>query len=159
MQHRRKSTAYCSKRKAREFEQIAKRVADEFHGTSTEPRTSKGEFRPVNKLKIKRGLLLVQHGPKCAYCGRNLTPATVTRDHVIPLAQGGKDSGNIVPACLRCNRLKGPLTKEQFREAARTAWENRRELADRQWSHLFSRFGQVGVSFYCDSNEQRRTTT
>jgi 5-methylcytosine-specific restriction endonuclease McrA len=109
--------------------------------------------RVINLNRLRKGRLLVTHGSHCAYCGRNLTPKTVTRDHVVARAQGGADCGNILPACLICNRLKGPLTLEQFREVARTAWEYRR-TADpgAAWRHLFSRFGKVGVSFYCDRN-------
>ena len=110
------------------------------------------DFKPANKVRLQKGMLLVAHGPHCSYCGRNLTPKTVTRDHVIPRVQGGVNNvGNILPACLICNRLKGPLTLEQFKEVARTAWENRHAIDQgTSWRHLFSRFGQVGVSFHCE---------
>jgi 5-methylcytosine-specific restriction endonuclease McrA len=40
----------------------------------------------------------------CAYCGAT---KNITMDHFIPLRLGGKtQSGNIVPACLRCNSSK-----------------------------------------------------
>lgn len=42
----------------------------------------------------------------CAYCGDE-TPSP-ERDHIIPLSDGGDTvADNIVPACDRCNRLKG----------------------------------------------------
>jgi 5-methylcytosine-specific restriction endonuclease McrA len=76
-----------------------------------------------------------------------LTIKTVTKDHVLPLAQGGTDNkSNIRPACKVCNNLKGALTLEQFKEVAKQAWKDR--LKSKSWQHLFSRFGEVGVMFY-----------
>ncbi len=52
---------------------------------------------------------------RCAYCGKNLTAKTVTKDHVIPISRGGTDViGNIVPACLSCNAAKQARTGEEF---------------------------------------------
>ena len=46
------------------------------------------------------------HAWRCAYCGK--IPASLTQDHVIPLALGGSHTpANIVPACLSCNSRKG----------------------------------------------------
>lgn len=53
----------------------------------------------------------------CAYCGERVA---TTRDHVVPLARGGKDeAANVVPACLPCNVRKGTRTWEPLR---RHAW-------------------------------------
>lgn len=71
------------------------------------------EFSLEEVLRIQGGL--------CAYCGT--APAT-TRDHVKPLARGGRDHiSNIVGACWPCNSRKGtqtwePLRRHQFMEAA-----------------------------------------
>ena len=44
-------------------------------------------------------------GFKCAYCGKQVN---LTRDHFIPLSQGGGFSiNNIIPACIHCNDSKG----------------------------------------------------
>ncbi|MBC8140080.1 MAG: HNH endonuclease [Armatimonadetes bacterium] len=46
----------------------------------------------------------------CGYCGTTETQAggILSRDHFVPLAQGGRDSlGNLVYACETCNRAKG----------------------------------------------------
>lgn len=49
--------------------------------------------------------LLARYGGMCAYCGINKAEH---RDHVTPIARGGKDSiGNILPACAPCNLSKG----------------------------------------------------
>ena len=50
----------------------------------------------------------------CLYCGNVFAPRELTRDHVRPLSQGGKDSWtNVVTACRRCNNYKGGRTPEQ----------------------------------------------
>jgi hypothetical protein len=44
-------------------------------------------------------------------------PELHTRDHVNPKCLGGRaNHTNIVPCCQRCNRAKGHMTLEQFRE-------------------------------------------
>jgi 5-methylcytosine-specific restriction endonuclease McrA len=44
-------------------------------------------------------------GNVCAYC---LRARRLTRDHVIPIARGGRDEpANVVPACQPCNSSKG----------------------------------------------------
>ena len=48
----------------------------------------------------------------CCYCKRELTPpipersTSLTRDHTVPMADGGV---RWVPCCLACNRLKGSI--------------------------------------------------
>jgi 5-methylcytosine-specific restriction endonuclease McrA len=49
----------------------------------------------------------------CLYCGERFPTSELTRDHVIPLAQGGCDSWeNVVSACKPCNQFKGCRTPE-----------------------------------------------
>lgn len=44
----------------------------------------------------------------CQYCGRTPPKAVLEVDHIIPVADGGKnDSDNLVSACIDCNRGKG----------------------------------------------------
>ena len=50
----------------------------------------------------------------CAYCGDALPSARLTRDHVIPVSRGGRDTWmNVVTACRSCNQLKSGRTPEQ----------------------------------------------
>ena len=50
----------------------------------------------------------------CLYCGKQFTDSYLTRDHVIPISQGGKNNWqNLVAACQRCNNFKGGRTPEQ----------------------------------------------
>jgi hypothetical protein len=53
--------------------------------------------------------ILADHDYACAYCGRTDLP--LTRDHCIPLSQGGTDTiRNVVPACLSHNCAKHTRT-------------------------------------------------
>jgi len=52
----------------------------------------------------------------CAYCGEDLPSQRLTRDHILPLVQGGRDSWmNVVTACRGCNQIKSGRTPEQAR--------------------------------------------
>tara|TARA_B100001758_G_C18413858_1_gene617895 strand:- start:3656 stop:4234 length:579 start_codon:yes stop_codon:yes gene_type:complete len=50
----------------------------------------------------------------CLYCGLKFSSDNLSRDHVTPLFQGGKDKWvNVVSACKRCNNAKAGRTPEQ----------------------------------------------
>ena len=50
----------------------------------------------------------------CLYCGLQFPNFLLSRDHVVPLSQGGKDRWvNVVTACKRCNNHKAGRTPEQ----------------------------------------------
>ena len=78
----------------------------------------------------------------CAYCGEYFRNSDLTRDHVIPKGQGGKDFwNNVVAACGHCNKRKDNRTPEQAHMQLlyvpytpnRSEWlilENRKILAD-----------------------------
>ncbi|WP_432813912.1 HNH endonuclease [Thauera sedimentorum] len=52
----------------------------------------------------------------CAYCGNRFGAAALTRDHVHPVSQGGRDIWmNVVTACRPCNQKKSGRTPEQAR--------------------------------------------
>ena len=52
----------------------------------------------------------------CAYCGTAFEHERLTRDHVMPVSRGGKDSWtNVVAACGPCNRRKSNRTPEEAR--------------------------------------------
>jgi 5-methylcytosine-specific restriction endonuclease McrA len=54
----------------------------------------------------------------CHYCGRKTAPRSLTMDHVVPIARGGRSTkGNVVPACKECNNKKKqllPMEWEQY---------------------------------------------
>ena len=50
----------------------------------------------------------------CAYCGAEQSTVRLTRDHVLPVSQGGRDLWmNVVTACRNCNQRKSGRTPEQ----------------------------------------------
>lgn len=50
----------------------------------------------------------------CLYCGKHLKRSMLTRDHVLPKSQGGKDIWcNVVTACKSCNVKKSCHTPSQ----------------------------------------------
>ena len=52
----------------------------------------------------------------CAYCAREFSSQKLTRDHVLPVSQGGRDTWmNVVTACRHCNQTKSGRTPEQAR--------------------------------------------
>jgi 5-methylcytosine-specific restriction endonuclease McrA len=52
----------------------------------------------------------------CAYCAREFSSQRLTRDHVLPVSQGGRDTWmNVVTACRHCNQTKSGRTPEQAR--------------------------------------------
>ena len=43
----------------------------------------------------------------CHYCGKKVSPRSLTMDHIVPIIRGGKSSkGNVAPACKDCNSKK-----------------------------------------------------
>lgn len=100
---------------------------------------------------LSNGELFLRDGQMCMYCGRQYAEHMLTRDHVRPLSQGGKDSwSNVVTACKPCNHAKGARTPEQAgmsllavpfvpNRAEYLVLSNRRILAD-QMEFLQKRF-------------------
>lgn len=55
------------------------------------------------------------HGWRCRYCRSELTEATLTLDHAIPLSRGGTEwPANCVPACGSCNSRKRDKTLTEY---------------------------------------------
>ena len=88
----------------------------------------------------------------CLYCGEELPPRLLTRDHVVPVSAGGRDEwNNVVTACRACNQRKANLSLERIgmrllavpyapNRAEGLILENRRILAD-QMAFLRTRVG------------------
>ena len=54
---------------------------------------------------------------RCHYCHRNIPPADLTMDHVVPISRGGKSTkGNIVACCKECNTQKKHLMPMEWEE-------------------------------------------
>jgi 5-methylcytosine-specific restriction endonuclease McrA len=71
-----------------------------FHESYVPPLSNKALFRRDQNL--------------CLYCGQTFPQYLLSRDHVSPLSQGGRDIwANVVTACKRCNNHKAGRTPEQ----------------------------------------------
>ena len=94
----------------------------------------------------------------CLYCGRDYPRQHLTRDHVVPLSRGGRDTWeNVVSACFHCNSRKGGRTPQQasmplLAVPYRPSWiehlilSNRNILAD-QMAFLKSQLPRRGPRF------------
>lgn len=100
----------------------------------------------INPFGLKPGLanakLFVRDRCMCAYCGELFRVEDLTREHIVPLAQGGRDHWmNVVTACRSCNHRKANRTPEEagmkllYAPYVPSLWEdfilrNRRILSD-----------------------------
>ena len=58
--------------------------------------------------------LFARDARMCMYCGGQFSPKGLSRDHIVPLSQGGQDAWkNVVTACKRCNNRKAGRTPER----------------------------------------------
>ena len=72
--------------------------------TAKRIRVERAKSRALRKTRWWKNQL---HQGICRYCGRQFQPDQLSMDHIVPLARGGKSTkGNIVPACVQCNRRK-----------------------------------------------------
>jgi len=79
-------------------------------GASGNPGSLRGDYVPPlnNETLFRRDANL------CMYCGGRFTAHQLSRDHVRPFCQGGRDVwNNVVAACRRCNNAKASRTPEQ----------------------------------------------
>ena len=80
------------------------------HGTSQSLSRNRDKYVPPlnNRTLFKRDANL------CLYCAMRYPTRDLTRDHIRPLSQGGRDVWtNVATACRRCNNYKGGRTPEQ----------------------------------------------
>jgi len=74
------------------------------------------EFRyiPVRVQILSRKNIFLRDRNVCQYCAKHFHSSELTLDHVIPRAQGGKDTwSNLVACCQKCNRFKADRTPEE----------------------------------------------
>ena len=64
---------------------------------------------PLNNTALFR-----RDGYICMYCGQSYKRNKLSRDHILPLSQGGHDDWkNVVTACRTCNNKKAGKTPEE----------------------------------------------
>ncbi|MGB5422173.1 MAG: HNH endonuclease signature motif containing protein [Desulfobacterales bacterium] len=53
----------------------------------------------------------------CHYCNRKTSSDSLTMDHIVPIARGGRSTkGNLVTACKSCNNKKKQLLPMEWEE-------------------------------------------
>ena len=68
-----------------------------------------------SEKQILRQALHEREGGRCFYCLRRITRHRRCLDHVVPLAEFGRNSyRNLVSSCLECNSQKGERSAEEF---------------------------------------------
>jgi hypothetical protein len=76
----------------------------------------------INRALVPRQPMPSRHGiyerdnGQCAYCGKDLSLAASTLDHVLPQSRGGLSTWeNLVNSCAPCNQRKGGRTPQEAR--------------------------------------------
>jgi hypothetical protein len=65
--------------------------------------------------QVLRKAIHEREGGRCFYCSRRINQHRRCLDHVVPLAEFGRNSyRNLVSSCLECNSQKGPQSAEEF---------------------------------------------
>lgn len=108
------------------------RVPDEIRGArfdaarvSDRARVADGQARVQHAARLEdidfmqtkalRQAIHAREGGRCFYCLRRLATTMRCLDHVVPLAQSGRNCyRNLVSACLECNSQKGERPAEDF---------------------------------------------
>lgn len=71
-------------------------------------------FNKFGRVTLTNKSLFSRDRHMCAYCGNLFGTSSLSRDHVLAKAHGGKDIWtNVVTACVKCNLRKGSKTLEQ----------------------------------------------
>lgn len=79
------------------------------HGNANGLERNSSDYSPP----LNNRTLFRRDGNICMYCAQRFRTSDLTRDHITPLSQGGRDVWtNVVAACRRCNNHKGGKTPE-----------------------------------------------
>lgn len=72
------------------------------------------EFLQRASIPLSNNALFTRDQNICAYCGKTSSKG-LTRDHIIPLSKGGRDSWlNCCSCCVSCNGRKGAQTLDEL---------------------------------------------
>lgn len=65
----------------------------------------------------------IQQNNFCWYCGMEMEPSKLTKDHVFPRSKGGdNDMDNIIMVCKTCNSSKGNMDLFEWYAEVRKEW-------------------------------------
>lgn len=68
---------------------------------------------PRRDVRLTRRNIHARDRGRCHYCGKRVSNADITVDHVVPRSLGGRDTwDNLVTACVPCNSRKGGRTPQ-----------------------------------------------
>lgn len=60
---------------------------------------------------------IATYGDRCHLSGPRCTRRATTADHLVPRSRGGPDAlPNLRPACSACNRQRGDMTLDEWRQ-------------------------------------------
>jgi len=66
------------------------------------------------KIRLTRRNIIMRDNHTCQYCGKKKALADLNIDHIIPKAQGGKNTWeNLACSCIKCNSHKRDRTPKQ----------------------------------------------
>jgi hypothetical protein len=65
----------------------------------------------------------IKHNDYCWYCGKEMEPSKLTKDHVFPRSKGGvNEMDNIIMVCKTCNSSKGNMDLFEWYATVRKEW-------------------------------------
>ena len=65
----------------------------------------------------------IRHNDYCWYCGKEMEPSKLTKDHVFPRSKGGvNEMDNIIMVCKTCNSSKGNMDLFEWYSEVRQEW-------------------------------------
>ena len=89
-----------------------------FNLDAIDERALKAERAKARELRKTRWWQQKTASGICHYCRRKVGFSSLTMDHIIPLARGGRSTkGNLAPCCKECNTRKKsslPLEWEEY---------------------------------------------
>ena len=73
-------------------------------------------FRKLgHNLSVDEILTMMYNSNVCPYCNKIIEPLSFSIDHKIPKNRDGSNSlDNLHLVCIKCNKVKGDLTDEEF---------------------------------------------
>jgi hypothetical protein len=97
-------------------ESLSQEESDVFHSFRCDQKATAANSRAKDKITpIQVHFTLKLHDFRCRYCNKKLIHNKWQLDHYIPFSGNGKNRfDNIVPACKKCNVMKGTMMPQQF---------------------------------------------
>ena len=114
--HARQMVAWSIGREVREFRGGWQKNGERSRLATKSILAIKGSGAGVHRHapSLTNPMLFARDRQLCAYCGRRFLMRDLSRDHVMPVSHGGRDSWtNTVTACRSCNTRKGGRSPEQ----------------------------------------------